>query len=57
MTCVRQDLDPLLRRTISSLIVIDVHNRDIVSELVRDRVLSQDAFEWIAHLRYYWVVR
>ena len=57
VTTVRQDLNPMLRRTISSLIVLDVHNRDIVTELCSQGVVSVDSFEWIVHLRYYWQVR
>jgi dynein heavy chain len=57
VTFVRQEMDALQRQTVSSLIVVEVHNRDIVTELSHSGVASVEAFEWIAHLRYYWHVR
>ena len=51
---VRGKLAPLDRATICTLITIDVHARDIVSELVKSRVTKADMFEWKKQLRYYW---
>lgn len=51
---VRQDLPELLRMTLVSLITIDVHARDIVTEMVRSRVDDDSNFEWLKQLRYYW---
>lgn len=42
------------RVTLRSLIVIDVHAKDIVADLFEHRVASLDDFEWLAQLRYYW---
>ncbi|KAK5640705.1 hypothetical protein RI129_009252 [Pyrocoelia pectoralis] len=56
-TCVRLvqgKLDPGVRITVESLIVIDVHGRDIVA-LLRDwKVETMADFNWISQLRYYW---
>lgn len=51
---VRQDLSELLRMSLVSLITIDVHARDIVTELVRSQVQEATSFEWLKQLRYYW---
>ncbi|XP_075717900.1 dynein axonemal heavy chain 6 [Rhinoderma darwinii] len=51
---VRGQLPALHRNIITALITIDVHARDIVSDLVKDQVNSIDSFEWQRQLRYYW---
>ncbi|XP_072261492.1 dynein axonemal heavy chain 6 [Pyxicephalus adspersus] len=51
---VRGHLPALHRNIITALITIDVHARDIVSDLVKDQVNSIDSFEWQRQLRYYW---
>lgn len=49
-----KDLSNLSRNTIKSLIVIDVHAKDVVDELVNKNVCSLDDFVWLAQLRYYY---
>lgn len=49
-----QDLSNLNRNTIKSLIVIDVHAKDVVEDLVNKGVSSVDDFDWLAQLRYYY---
>ena len=51
---VRTDLPKLVRLTLSSLITIDVHSRDIISELVAKDVRFEQAFDWQKQQRYYW---
>ncbi|XP_025054886.1 dynein heavy chain 6, axonemal [Alligator sinensis] len=51
---VRGSLPKLHRNIVTALITIDVHARDIVSELVTEKVNSVDSFEWQRQLRYYW---
>ncbi|XP_029949300.1 dynein heavy chain 6, axonemal [Salarias fasciatus] len=51
---VRGQLPALHRNIITALITIDVHARDIVSDLVRQKVDSRSSFEWQRQLRYYW---
>ena len=50
---VRDKLPELLRLTLSSLIVSEVHARDIVENLARSRTSSIDDFNWINNMRYY----
>ncbi|KAH0628434.1 hypothetical protein JD844_009589 [Phrynosoma platyrhinos] len=51
---VRGSLPKLHRNIITALITIDVHARDIVTELVGQKVDSVDNFDWQRQLRYYW---
>jgi dynein heavy chain len=51
---VRQELPELLRMSLVSLITIDVHARDIITEMVRSNVDDADNFEWLKQQRYYW---
>jgi dynein heavy chain, axonemal len=51
---VRQELPELLRMSLVSLITIDVHARDIITEMVRIKVNDSANFEWVKQQRYYW---
>ncbi|KAK9875370.1 hypothetical protein WA026_007765 [Henosepilachna vigintioctopunctata] len=46
-------LSNLNRITIKALIVIDVHAKDVVEELLHKGVNSDKEFKWLAQLRYY----
>lgn len=48
---VRGDLTSLERATIGALVVIDVHARDVVQEMVDDKVATVDDFSWQSRLR------
>ncbi len=52
---VRTDLNSLDRKKVNTLIIVDVHARDIVSSFVRDSILDKNEFEWESQLRFYWV--
>lgn len=51
---VRGELPKLLRTLLCALITIDVHARDMVSDLVASKVNSLTNFDWQRQLRYYW---
>jgi hypothetical protein len=53
-TQVRGQLSKLERKTLSALIVVDVHARDVVQQLAQDRVAAPTDFSWMSQLRYYW---
>ena len=43
---VRSDISKQQRKKVNSLIILDVHARDIVDRFVRDSVLSREEFAW-----------
>jgi dynein heavy chain len=54
---VRGDLTKLMRQTLSAVVTIDVHNRDVVKDLVNAKITSSKEFDWMAQLRYNWCVK
>ncbi|XP_035385934.1 dynein heavy chain 6, axonemal [Electrophorus electricus] len=53
---VRGNLSQIHRDIITALITVDVHARDIVTALVKEKVDSSSNFDWQRQLRYYWDV-
>jgi dynein heavy chain len=51
---VRQKLSKLAKISVNALIVIDVHAKDVVQNLVETNISDKNAFEWVSQLRYYW---
>ncbi|XP_059151038.1 dynein axonemal heavy chain 3-like [Physella acuta] len=51
---VRGKLTKMARITLGALIVIDVHARDVISNLFSIGTSSPDDFSWISQLRYYY---
>ena len=51
---VRSDLNIQERITLKALVVIDVHARDVVHDLIVKDIKSVFDFDWVAQLRYYW---
>jgi dynein heavy chain len=49
---VRDKLSAKARQTLSALIVIEVHARDVVGNLVLENVVNVNDFEWISQLRF-----
>ncbi|XP_053509735.1 dynein axonemal heavy chain 10 isoform X2 [Ictalurus furcatus] len=43
------------RRKLNTVLIIDVHARDIVDSFVRDSITDARDFEWESQLRFYWV--
>eukprot|EP00658_Telonema_sp_P-2_P003775 TRINITY_DN11411_c0_g1_i2.p1 TRINITY_DN11411_c0_g1~~TRINITY_DN11411_c0_g1_i2.p1 ORF type:complete len:307 (-),score=92.62 TRINITY_DN11411_c0_g1_i2:130-1050(-) len=49
-----KDIDRLYRKKVNTLIIVDVHGRDIVDRFVRDSVMDAREFDWESQLRFYW---
>ena len=53
-TQVRTDLTNDTRRKVNTLIITDVHARDIIDKFVRDSIMDAREFAWESQLRFYW---
>lgn len=42
------------RKKYNTVLIIDVHARDIIDRFVRDSILEASEFEWESQLRFYW---
>jgi len=51
---VRKPISPLDRCTLEALIVLNVHNRDVVRALADFNITNLQDFEWQSQLRYYY---
>jgi dynein heavy chain len=51
---VRSDLKNHTRRKVNTLIITDVHARDIIDKFVRDSIMDAREFAWESQLRFYW---
>ncbi|CAG5121595.1 unnamed protein product, partial [Candidula unifasciata] len=51
---VRGELPKLTRAVLCALITIDVHARDMITDMVKKEVDLVTSFEWQKQLRYYW---
>ena len=51
---VRGQLTAQLRTTLKALVVLDVHGRSVVEDLIDKQIQTASDFEWGSQLRYYW---
>ena len=54
ISLVRENIPSNIRKCVNTLIILDVHARDIVDGFVRDSVLNAKEFQWESQLRFYW---
>uniref|UniRef100_A0A8C2U8V4 Dynein axonemal heavy chain 10 n=1 Tax=Coturnix japonica TaxID=93934 RepID=A0A8C2U8V4_COTJA len=54
VTRITEPLSKNDRRKYNTVLIIDVHARDIVDTFVRDSILQAQEFEWESQLRFYW---
>ena len=53
---VRTEIDKLQRCTLEALIVLDVHNKDVIEkDLINNNINDPNEFVWLAQMRYYWM--
>eukprot|EP01032_Pedospumella_encystans_P010301 gene10301-12053_t len=52
--CVLQDMESALRKKCEQLLTEMVHQRDVLRQLIADKVASSNDFGWLYHLRFYW---
>lgn len=50
---VRGDISKIGRITLGVLVVIEVHAKDVVKEMIDQAVKDVNEFEWLAQMRYY----
>lgn len=53
MSLVRNDNSEILKAVLESMVVMEVHSKDIVMKLVKLEINNVNDFEWISQLRYY----
>ena len=49
---VRGEMPKIHRITMGVLVVIEVHAKDVIKELIDQEVTEESAFEWISQMRY-----
>ena len=54
IVAVRTPMPKTQTKRVNTLIIIDVHARDIIDNFVRDSILDEREFAWESQLRFYW---
>ncbi len=51
---VRDKVDELKKSLVERLIIINVHARDVVKDLIKENISEKNDFEWQKNLKFYW---
>lgn len=51
---VRGELLPNDRKKFNTVLIVDVHARDVIENFVRDGITKSQEFDWESQLRFYW---
>ena len=51
---VRGKIPKIIRKTVSPLVVLDVHSRDVTENLSKLGISDANDFDFLSQLRYYW---
>lgn len=51
---VRGELSSNDRKKFNTVLIVDVHARDIIENFVRDDIVQSQDFDWESQLRFYW---
>ena len=54
VTLVREKQSRTMSINLSNLLTLDVHNKNVMLDLKKNKISNTSAFEWIMQLRYYW---
>ncbi|XP_041853005.1 dynein heavy chain 10, axonemal [Melanotaenia boesemani] len=54
VTCITRPMSKNDRRKLNTVLIIDVHARDIVYNLRNNSIMDAEEFEWESQLRFYW---
>ncbi|OON18219.1 hypothetical protein X801_05930 [Opisthorchis viverrini] len=52
---IRTELTPNDMKKLETVLILDVHCKDIVERFIRDSIMSPEEFGWESQLRFYWV--
>ncbi|CAL6052399.1 Dynein_heavy chain [Hexamita inflata] len=51
---IQGNLKSIMRTKMAAICTIEVHAKDIVAGLIRDKVVNQQSFAWQSQLKFYW---